>query len=87
MAGTIDDETLKKHVHKAAVDALKTIQFPEYISGTKIMHTCCMCGFRGFWTDRWEWFGSLKDEDDGNVKIKVCSSQCKSDYLANKALS
>jgi hypothetical protein len=64
----------------------KVIPFPIYSSPTLQVHTCSMCGAVGHWNDRWEWFGSLEDEEQCMIRIKVCSPHCKSDYLAGKPL-
>jgi hypothetical protein len=47
------------------------------------MHTCSICGFRGFWTDRWAWYGSLKDDEEGSPIIKTCSDECLSKAKVN----
>jgi len=40
---------------------------------TGVIHTCDLCGHRGRWSDRWRWFGSLRNLDDGCV-LKVCEN-------------
>ena len=42
----------------------------------KNLHTCVVCQKTDVWSDTWSWFGSIKNLDDGDVKIKVCSQDC-----------
>ncbi len=44
-------------------------------------HTCCICQHVGKWNKNWAWYGSLKDEEDGDVD-KVCSKDCVAAYNA-----
>jgi len=45
-----------------------------------IFHICSICGKKEEWNDNWSWFGSIKDIDDGNDIVKVCSDICKSKF-------
>lgn len=40
------------------------------------VHTCTECGREGFWDQNWTWYGSLQDEDEGTIRVKVCSPAC-----------
>ena len=42
-------------------------------------YTCCICGHTGIWDRHWAWYGSLKDDEDGDVD-KVCSGDCMAAY-------
>ena len=46
----------------------------------KRLYTCVVCGKTDVWSDDWSWYGSLKNLDDGDVKIKVCSDVCKAKH-------
>lgn len=50
----------------------------------KALHTCVICNKTDVWSDSWSWYGSLKDLDDGDVKIKVCSEACYFEYENNR---
>lgn len=45
------------------------------------LHTCTVCSREFEWNDEAEWFGSCIDEDEGTIKAKVCSQECKEAYL------
>lgn len=46
------------------------------------IHVCTVCEYRGIWTDAWQWFGSLRDEDEGGPIVKVCSEKCRREATA-----
>lgn len=29
------------------------------------LYKCAVCGYVGYWSEGWRWWGSLKDEDEG----------------------
>ena len=41
-------------------------------------HICTVCGRRDNWGDSWQWYGSLRDQEDGKAIIKTCSDKCRS---------
>ncbi len=45
--------------------------YTEGDSRTGIIHQCSVCKRRGRWREGWQWYGSLRDIDDGQV-VKVC---------------
>ncbi len=51
------------------------------ISDGQRAHTCCICGYVGPWGHKWAWYGSLRDDEDGDVD-KVCSEDCMAAYNA-----
>ena len=44
------------------------------------IHTCSVCGRRGFWTETWTWYGSYRDVDKGKAILKFCSDRCRKAY-------
>ena len=36
-----------------------------------VIHRCDVCGRRARWNDRWSFYGSVSDDDDGIV-LKLC---------------
>ncbi len=45
------------------------------------LHLCAACGLSDAWGPTWEWYGSLRDEDDGKA-IKSCSAACRQKLIA-----
>ncbi len=58
-------------------DVIRLLPKPE--DGRRL-HTCSMCGRTDTWGDTWEWYGSMREWDDGKPLIKVCSVKCKQDH-------
>lgn len=38
---------------------------------------CSVCSQEAVWGKGWAWYGSIKDEDDGNMGLVVCSDACR----------
>jgi hypothetical protein len=47
------------------------------ISKFQILHTCTVCGKREPWNENWQWYGSMRDEEDGKGIIETCSDACR----------
>lgn len=45
-------------------------------------HCCSVCGRIAPWGERWSWFGSYQDIDDGKPVAKFCTDKCKKMRLA-----
>lgn len=48
----------------------------------KALHCCVVCNKLSPWGDKWAWYGSLKEEDDGTPIQKFCSNKCKKNQSA-----
>lgn len=46
------------------------------VSIDRISHQCCVCEKIDVWTDQWIWYGSIKEQEEGALVRKFCSSAC-----------
>lgn len=42
----------------------------------KLLHCCCICGNVGVWNLNWNYYGSIKELDDGDPVAKFCNDLC-----------
>lgn len=40
--------------------------------------TCCICGHGSAWSQGWEWYGSIRVEEDCGHVLATCSDKCRS---------
>lgn len=56
-------------------------------TNNKQLYKCDICGKVGNWTDGWQWFGSYKDWEDGEILLYTCSSKCRNNITELDAIN